>query len=732
MDTRGRLIVFVGFTCLGMCFCWMKRETNKRVEELQAATEENAERGPAIQAPPPKSPLELARDEESHLKRMASTDPRLAVREARLLLGADGGPMAEAAKKVLPQLLLEDVRRSVREKRYDDAEATVVELEALGGADEPLEAARKVLQVAALDRLWAAVNELDDAKAEALLEQELLRRGEARFEVNRDVPARLADRHLKKWVEAGRPFNGAGLDDLETAAQLVVGSNYNNPVVEAFTTSGARSLADKCRMLDAAERRAAAVLCWKAARAEVKFTNNTADPAQRIAEERAVQLDDAKAKATLKLMDEVASRGSRWIPPRTALDACGNLFNEARDRADLARRKKESDAPWKELAREVVTTRIRLWVAEAKRQLTHGTPEGALNAIDLLYRLEVGWLYGIKLSEGWNAWANAPEDVRRGIDPDGRLNDADRAARLRNAVEQAKWTPDFPELMSARSVAGKARIQWGLAMLDSGDKAKRELGEELLRGVLRETVQVSESAQIVSALQDRLRGAGSKSDFGKLLELASFYAAEVALGQSKDSFRDELEALLVSAAEHYRASEGLERLFLLTLIADLFPADDEGRKAREEALTTFFQTLDRARATPSPDPKQMPPSGLAGLTVAAVENATSHHLLLFYDGPERFFVRISPRRRGSVVLRDGKYRHGAVVTDASILPARGEPDYQSKFLEVRYKIVTERAGRVTDNLSKHAVPLGTWPLLRAPEGENLKVDLDSGRVARAP
>jgi hypothetical protein len=73
-----------------------------------------------------------------------------------------------------------------------------------------------------------------------------------------------------------------------------------------------------------------------------------------------------------------------------------------------------------------------------------------------------------------------------------------------------------------------------------------------------------------------------------------------------------------------------------------------------------------------------------------------------------------------------------VVADASIVPARGEPDYQSKFLEVRYKIVTERGGKVTDNLNKQAVPLGNYPLLRAPEGEKLKVDLDSGRVSRAP
>jgi hypothetical protein len=731
MDTRGRLIVFVGFTCLGMCFCWMKRETNARVDALRAATEESAERGPPIEAPP-RSAEQLVRDEESHLRRLASTDPRLAVREARLLLGSDAGPMAALARRLLPQLLLEDARRAVREKRFDDAEATVGELEALEGADEPVEAARKLLQNAATDRLWAAVNALDDAKAEALLEKELLRRGETRFELNRDVPARLADRRLKKWVEAGRPYSGAGLDDLETAAQLVVSAGYNNPVVEAFTASGARTLADKCRTLDASERRAAAVLCWKAARAEVTFTNNTGDPAQRVAEERAVQLDDAKAKATLRLMDEVASRGSRWIPPRTALDACGNLFNEARDRGDLARRKKEPDTEWKELAREVVTTRIRLWVAEAKRQLTHGTPEGALNALDLLYRTEVGWLFGVKVAEGWNAWDHAPEELRRGIDPDGKLNAADRAARLRSAVEQAKWTPDLPELMSARSVAVRARTQWGLSLLDGKDKARRELGEELLRAVLRETVQVSESAQIVAALQDRLRGAGRESDFGKLLELASFYAAEVALGQSRDGFREELKALLVSAAEHYRQSQGLERLFLLTLIADLFPADAEGRAAREEALATFFQTLERARATPPRDPAQLPPSGLAGLTVAAVENATSHHLLLFYDGPERFFVRISPRRRGSVVLRDGKYRHGAVVTDASIVPARGEPEYQSKFLEIRYRIVTERGGKVTDDLGKHAVPLGTYPLLRAPEGEHLKVDLDSGRVSRSP
>lgn len=728
MDVRARLIFLGSMTALsGVCFCWTKRSQEERIEAIVEATREKPGAAPEVLAPPPKTPESLARDEESHLRSLSGTDPRLAVKEARLLLGADAGLMVAMVQRVLPDLLLEDVRRSLGDKRYQDAEATVAELAELGGS-KALEQARKLLENASGDRLWDAVAVGDFAAAEAMLEKELLRRGNTRFELSRDVPRRIAEKHLKAWDEAGRPQSGPTLDELELAAALTVGREHDNPVVEALSKPGARSLADRCRALEASERRAAAVLCWSAARGELKPASHTASPEARVFEARSVQLDDARARATLRLLDEVASKGSKWIPPRTALSAGDRLFNHARDRGDLARRKKEPDAEWKAFERELVQTRIRLWVAEARRQLAHETPDAALATIGLLYSHEAGWLFDHRVADGWDAWAAAPEDLKRGLD--ARLAAPTRHARLRSAVEQAKWIPDFPELLSAQTVAGKARIQWGLAQLDAGDKARRELGEELLRGVLRESTQVSDAQAIIAAVQERLRKVGEASDFSRLLELASFYAAEVALANARDPFRDELKGLLVRAAEHFRQSGGLERLFLLTLIADLFPADQEGRAAREEALATFFDALDRARADPYPDTSKLPPSGLAGLNVAALENATGYHLLLFFDGPERFFVRVSPRRRGSVVFKDGKYRHGAVVTDAKITPARGEPQYQSRFIEGRYRIVRERAGQVTEDLDKYSVPLGNYPLLRAPEGEQLEVDLDSGRVTR--
>lgn len=725
MDLRARLIL-VGslFAFSGICFCWTKRSQEERLQEIVEATREKP--GDETILAPPKSPEELARDEESHLRSLARTDPRLALKEAKLLLAGDAGLMAAAAGRALPELLLEDVRRSLREKRFEDAEAAAAELASLGGGDS-LEQARKLLENASGDRLWAAASQGDFATAEAMLEKELLRRGNARFELSRDVPRRVAEHHLKAWDEAGRPLSGPTLDDLELAAALTVVRAHDNPVVEAFSKPGARSLADRCRALEAGERRAAAVLCWVAARNELKPAGNTASPEARVFEARSVQLDDARARATLRLLDDVASRGSKWLPPRSALEAGDQLFNHARNRADLSRRKKEPDAEWKTFEREVVQTRIRLWVAEARRQLAHDTADAALGTIKLVYSHEAGWLFDHRIADGWDPWPHAPEDLKRSLE---KLDPATRTARLRGAVEQMKWLPDFPELLAAQTTAGKARIQWGLAQLDSGDKARRELGEELLRGVLRESTQVSDAQAIIAALQERLRKVGEANDFSRLLELASFYAAEVALANAKDPFRDELKGLLVRAAEHFRQSGGLERLFLLTLVADLFPADPEGRSAREEALASFFDALDRARAQASPDPSTFPPSGLAGLNVAALENATGYHLLLFYDGPERFFVRVAPRRRGTVVFKDGKYRHGAVVTDAKITPARGEPQYQSKFIEGRYRIVTDRGGKVTEDREKFAVPLGPYPLLRAPEGEQLEVDLDSGRVKR--
>lgn len=734
MEYRARLMVVVGLSSVfGLCFCWVKSSRDKAVEELVAATREDAVLPPgASGAEPPNSAEQVAYDEEQKLWALSRKDPHEAVKAARAHVASpDAGAKTVAmARKVMPQLLLEDLRRSITDRRFEDADDTLAELADVGSGTEQLETARQLLDHASKDRIWDAVSKLDYALAESLLEKELHRRDEVRFELNRDAPRLLAERRLRKWEEAGRPLTGEALDDLETAAALVARNPYNNPVVEALQKGGgSRAPEERCRALQAAERFAAAVLCWEAQRTPPSGHDSRGGE-RRANQDRTQELEELKARATLRLQDKVASNEAKWVVPRDALALGDRLLSFAKNRADLALRKKEPDAPWQELQREVVTMRIRLYVADARRQLEAGAPDKALATLDLMYRSEPGWLFGLKVADGWDAWSAAPEDLKRQLESGAPLGAEDRLARLRGAVEQGKWRPDFPELMAAQNLAVKARIKWGLAQLDAGDKQRRELGEELLRAVLRESTQASDATEIVSSLQERLRAASRAESFDRLLELVSFYAAEVALSQSKDPFRDELKEVLVGAAEHYKKEPGLERLFVLTLLADVYPADAEGRKAREEALATFFEALDRARAQSSADPASMPPSGLAGLSVQAVENATSYHLLLFYDGPERFFVRVAPRRRGSVVFKDGHYRHGAVVTDPKIVPARGEPTYQSRFIESKYRIVTERGGQVTEDLSRYTVALGSYPLLRKPDGEELKVDLESGRVTR--
>ncbi len=170
----------------------------------------------------------------------------------------------------------------------------------------------------------------------------------------------------------------------------------------------------------------------------------------------------------------------------------------------------------------------------------------------------------------------------------------------------------------------------------------------------------------------------------------------------------------------------VRRAFLLTLLADALPADPAAVKARAEVVP--FALAEAGKNAPGEAPAAFGPSGLAGRSVHRIENDTPTYLLLFYDGPERFFVRLAPRRRGSVVLADGKYLTAVMTSREGVLSYRAEFPTAGGLLASQYSIV-EGGGRETQAFGGDWT-VGDFRLLRVPGGADsgFAVDPATGLV----
>lgn len=267
----------------------------------------------------------------------------------------------------------------------------------------------------------------------------------------------------------------------------------------------------------------------------------------------------------------------------------------------------------------------------------------------------------------------------------------------------------------------RSTLELRRAMADLKDARGR--GIETLTPALRKGLSPELRAEVESRTREALRMARARSDFDAAVDLAAFQMSELGIPPEGDAFRREFLDCLKAVAEGVSGAN--RRVFVLTLLADAFPGEPEGAAAREQAVAKGFELL-KARESSKGGLSLRGASGLQGHSVVTIQNRTSHHILLFYDGPERFFVRVNPYRQGSAVLRDGEYAHGVMASADEVLPSWGKDAYASSWGFDSYVIKRSGAGGDT---TTDLTPSGDFTLLRAP-GAGYSVDPKTGRVSR--
>jgi len=123
-------------------------------------------------------------------------------------------------------------------------------------------------------------------------------------------------------------------------------------------------------------------------------------------------------------------------------------------------------------------------------------------------------------------------------------------------------------------------------------------------------------------------------------------------------------------------------------------------------------------------------SGRPGVSVHSVDNSTEYHLLLFYRGPDSFFLACRPYRKVSALLRDGDYEVAVITPSGAIRPYHGKVQLQGSWKRSNYRVGTDQESpEFQRHLSSSAS--GSYQLARRPEGmETVSLDPKTGGIER--
>ncbi|MCM2305785.1 MAG: hypothetical protein NDJ72_13875 [Elusimicrobia bacterium] len=299
----------------------------------------------------------------------------------------------------------------------------------------------------------------------------------------------------------------------------------------------------------------------------------------------------------------------------------------------------------------------------------------------------------------------------------------DDALRRLNEVASLERRP-VAEPVAARLglKAADARMSAVLKMLDTAP----DLALAELRPLFRDGKDEGRRQRALESVVGAWRKARDAGAFDRLADLSAYLVAEAGAPDPEDPFRAEFKAGLAKLAEDSKKESLNKQVFALSLLADAFPADPEGLAARRDGAARGAD-LARAAAERGQPPQQIGNSGLTARSVALVENGAAHPVLMVFDGPETFFVRVNPYRRGSVVLKDGKYLVGVFTLKGEIAPYASETTLGSVL--VRQKFTGPAPGPVGPGANQFGfTTYGHWSVLRAPAGETYAANPMNGTV----
>ncbi len=695
---------------------WLKNRSTEQA--VEASRERPPPDGIPVPTPRPATPPPRTTPRLLSVEHARPGEEGRALETIRAILAApEHEDEARRARELLPQRYRDAFVRAHIEHDFPRLEALVQQAAADCPGTPQLAEMVQHWRSARAEWTSQAIESGDEATAARLFELALQDGG--------PLPHRTAEYVAGRWKAARARGDEAGADDAvrlqgRLSLEQGMGSGLAGLLGEAFGREGCLARGDAFR--DAGDA-GAAVVCYEAARF---MTGRDAQGATVIDERYAVERAEVDERIRPVLLDVArrAVRGESSVGLERAESIAAELGRDASD--DLSKRLPEDVL---RLHRECLVECWRLQIASrterARRRLEAGDFAEADRLCDFVLETDALFFFdALARDPTWDPWVHIPPALAARADTaaSGAGDEARRAA-LRREMDRSPLRPALPETEPARRLRGAIDAGWGVA----GLARDRDHSLERLRRVLREHAGTEHSAVAAEGLRGAIRAARTAGDFSGLVDLAGFYVAEVGPPGSTDAFRGELRETLERAADHFGSREPLARVFLLSLLADLFAGEPAGDAHRREVFRLGFEFVERTGGEPIAEDGLPLPSGLGGLSVVTVENGTRFHVLAFFRGPVEFFVRLNPYRRGSIVLPDGAWTSAVLVTSHDVKPWRGTTELRSVVRAHSYYIGREGE----DDAPRDVQSIGDFLLLWRPEGAGeFHVDPASGFVRR--
>lgn len=325
----------------------------------------------------------------------------------------------------------------------------------------------------------------------------------------------------------------------------------------------------------------------------------------------------------------------------------------------------------------------------------------------------------------------SPEVVRR-IDAEMRsgLRPEQREQERRQALSRLVRAGETPIPIGLPAIFHQRRIQ--VATVDGvyglGNRTSEALGD--LRSVMLESGDARLIDQVREAVEGAFRSSRREEKFDRLIELAGFYAAEFAENLGAGEFGAEFRAAMISSASAFQNREPMKYVFVQALMAEIFPNEELGRQAKLELIPSAFDVVQGRKVETQFDGVKLP-SSLEGVSTVAVENSTDHHILMVYDGPERFGVLCDPKKKGSFTLQNGAYRIAVMTPLGDIQPYRAERTFQNEHAPAIYRVESADTKSNEYQFSGYSDARGDYTLLRTSAAAGpVRVDGETGVISR--
>lgn len=610
---------------------------------------------------------------------------------------ADGPDAAAAAKAraALPRRLHIQYSHAARHQ-WAEAEGALRELEKRFPGSEEL---RKVREEWARDRMQAAeaAGKKGDFEAGERLYRECLKdaAGDAGWELVREWREFLVAR-AKKAQAGGNP--AAAEKDWEEALSWHIEPRAQDEVTREAARRGGDALLEKARALRAAGRPEAAIGYASAANLAFRIEN------------KGTPAEDAEALLVACCLE--VARKLRRGPVETVPARAAEKFWEA----------VAQNAGYRTPARaEALEALVGVATDEAFAAMSAGDFEKAdtLFTRVLNFSVREWWMARAEADPAVNAFEGFPAELEPALaklagnskDPQMRLD------CLRRLMSDGLWIPPHPAVARIRAALPDLYGKLGAKLI-----ADRRFGdaEWRMRAAIRADRNGPGAQACVGALEEGIRKAAAAKDLGSLVWLTGFHIAE--LGPPRAAFADDFRRAVTAAADAL-SREPIRRIFMLSLLCDAFPDTKEAYAARDEILS---RGLEFAKQAPEQkeDADLSAPTGVKDVAAASIENATGYFIFVFYEGPERFFVRLDPWRKGTALLRPGSYMVGVVATEASIRPYHTKSVLGEKTYWAQYVIVNE--GEKRRDLLGGSQATGDYRVLRSLPGVAVGVDAKTG------